>query len=362
MNRRTSTTRRALVRLRAGLLLLTAVTLTMSVWSFAGTIGVLESVRDRTAPAVLDVTSARASLLEANSDAIRSFHGGGAQLVGAGEQYETGLAVANQDLARAAEHNAAGEPGSRELQLVAGLLTAYNAWMGESGAQLRASGGAEQSAVYLWYAERLLTGDDQVVSHLDALANDQRAQLDHQVSSGWLSPASTAAWAVPALALLVLVVWTQLYLRRRFRRHFNEWLIAATVLVLGLGAATSTGLVLAARAHDATQALHQYAQSADQQALTQAASGESSLIELVRAQCDANGPQGCGETLPAAGPSADATAGGVSASSAAAVTAGFTDATAFAWLLWLIPALAVAAGGCVLVGLQPRIDEYRYRT
>ena len=136
MTERVSTTRRDLIRLRMGLLGLTVVVLAMCVWSFAATQSVLSTVRDQTAPAVLDVASARAALMQAHSAAVSSFVHRGAQLVGPGEQYSTDLSVAEQDLARAAGDNAGGSAGSGELQLIAGLLSTYSGWMSQAGTHL----------------------------------------------------------------------------------------------------------------------------------------------------------------------------------------------------------------------------------
>jgi hypothetical protein len=361
MTGRASTTRRSLLRLRAALLALTGVVLATSAWSFAGTHAVLETVRDRTVPAMLDVASARTALMDADAAAVASFRGGGARLIGPGEQYETGLAVANQDLARAAEHNAAGADGSRELQLIAGLLTAYGGWISQADAQFRAQREDMLSAVDLWYAARLLHGDDQIVPHLDALAADQRAELDAQLSTGWLDPVTMLVWTVPALALLALLGYTQVFLRRRFRRRCNESVIVASLVVLVLVAATAAGLVLRDRAQHAAADLREFVTSSELQSTAVATAGQHELVQMVRAQCG-GGPDGCGETLPPPGPAAAAGEGAhPPAASATDATVAFASATDFGWLLGVIPALAVAIAGLVLLGLQPRIDEYRYR-
>lgn len=348
MTERVSTTHRDLLRLRLGLLGLTVVVLALSVWSFAATQSVLGAVRNQTAPAVLDVASARAALMQAHSAAVGSFVHQGAQLVGPGEQYTTDLAVAQQDLARAAGDNAGGPTGSAELQLIAGLLATYSDWMGQAGAHYPGT----LSTTDLWYASRSLYGDGQMLQHLNALADSQRQELDRQLSEGWLNPWTVLAWALPAIALLALLTHTQRFLWRRFGRRFNPWLLGATALLLMLVAATSTSLVLADRAHAATAALTAYVTSSDQQSDAVSAGAQHDLITLVRNSCGGD----CGATLPLTPPSETLTV-----PTPVPVATQFDGITDLGWLLVVIPVLALGIAALTLIGLQDRIDEYRYR-
>lgn len=359
MTERVSTTRRDLIRLRLGLLGLTVVVLAMCVWSFAATQSVLSTVRDQTAPAVLDVASARAALMQAHSAAVSSFVHRGAQLVGPGEQYSTDLSVAEQDLARAAGDNAGGSAGSGELQLIAGLLSTYSGWMSQAGTHLDDA----SSTLYLtdlWYAARSLYGADQTLPHLDSLAGVQRRELDRQLTEGWLNPLTVLAWALPSLALLALLVHAQRYLWRKFGRHLNLGLLGATALLLALMAATSTELVLADRAHAATAALTTYVTSSDRQSDAVSAQAQQDLIGLVHTTCRAD--KGCGATVPYTAPWETLTVTAPPPTAAADATAEFASATDLGWLLVAIPVLALGIAALALVGLQPRIDEYRYRT
>jgi hypothetical protein len=349
--------------LRLALLALTVIVLAMSAWSFAATRDVLSTVRDRTAPAVLDVASARAALMQAHAAAVSSFVNGGAGLVGPGQQYATSLSVAEQDLARAAEDNSAGAAASNELQLLAGLLTTYSGWMSQADTDYRDKLADTLYLSDLWYAARALDGSDQTLAHLEVLAQDQQRELDQELTADWLNPVLALAWLVPAVALLALLVYTQVYLRRRFRRRYNPWLIGATVMLLALMGATATELMLADRAHSASAALTAYVNGADQQSDAVSAGAQHQLILLVRQVCAPSGkPDGCGDTMPATPPAVPLTTAAPPATSAAAATAQFASATDLGWLLVLIPVLALAGAALVLAGLQPRIDEYRTRS
>ena len=358
MTERVSTTRRDLIRLRLGLLGLTVVVLALSAWSFASTQNTLSTVREQTAPAVLDVASARAALMQAHSAAVNSFVHRGAQLVGPGEQYLTDLAVAEQDLARAAGDNAGGTAGSGELQLLAGLLTTYSGWMSQAGTHYDDS----TNVLYLtdlWYAARSLYGSDQTLAHLDNLAASQRSELNRQLSEGWLNPVTVLAWGVPALALLGLLAYTQFYLWRRFGRRFNPALLGASALLLALMAATTSELALTGQAQSATATLTSYVTSSDRQADAVSARAQHDLVELVRQTCN---PNGCGATMPSTPPSVPPVTTAPTASSAADATAQFAGATDLGWLLVAIPVLALGIAALALIGLQPRIDEFRYRS
>jgi hypothetical protein len=351
-----STTRRDLLRLRLGLLGLTVVVLAMSVWSFAATQSVLSTVRDQTAPAVLDVAAARSALMQAHSAAVGSFVHSGATLVGPGEEYTADLALAEQDLARAAGDNAGGSTGSGELQLIAGLLTTYSGWMSQAGTHFR-DGTSTLYGTDLWYAARSLYGSEQTLAHIKHLADLQRTELDQQLSGGWLNPWTVLAWAVPWALLCFLLWFTQHYLWRKFGRRFNLALLGASALLVLLMVATASQFLLAGRAQAASAALSSYVSSTDEQSDAVSAGAQHSLILLVRTTCD---PTGCGATFPDTPPDQQLTPTPPT-TTASAITAGFADATDLGWLLVLNPVLALGVAGLTLVGLQPRIDEYRYR-
>jgi len=237
--------------------------------------------------------------------------------------------------------------------VIAGLLATYGDWMSQAGAHY-------PDPLYqtdLWYAARSLYGDDQTLKHLNTLADSQRHELDRQLSEGWLNPVTVLAWALPSLALLVLLGYAQRYLWRRFGRRLNPGLLGATVLLLALMAATASGLVLAGRAHTATAALTTYVTSSDRQSDAVSANAQHNLIELVNLGCSG----GCGATVPKTPPSETLTTTAPPPAAAAAASAEFDAATDLSWLLVAIPVLALGIAALTLIGLQPRIDEYRYR-
>ena len=136
-------------------------------------------------------------------------------------------------------------------------------------------------------------------------------------------------------------------------------LFRSTALLLVLMAATSSEFILAGQAHAATATLTSYITSSDRQADAISATAQHDLLELVRQTCN---PNGCGATMPSTPPSVPLTTSAPPVASAADATAQFAGATDLGWLLVAIPVLALGIAALALIGLQPRIDEFRYRS
>lgn len=225
-----SGTRRSLTRRLAALLALTVTAVSALVVSYAGVHRSSAPLRTDTAPAVLDVTAAQTALVLANSAARDSLRTEQGELVGAGSAYRTQLAVANNSLARAAQSNVAGESGRRTLQTVVGLITSYTGWIEQAG---RSRADSRLRTAYLYYADRMLTRPDSgILARLDALQAEQRRTLDRQTAFDW---PLWLGWIVTGglfLTLAGLLIETQRFVRRRFRRRVNPWLLSATLVPL----------------------------------------------------------------------------------------------------------------------------------
>ncbi|WP_377268764.1 hypothetical protein [Peterkaempfera sp. SMS 1(5)a] len=226
-----STTRRSLVRRRSALLGLTAAAVLLLLAAYAQVHGDSGPLRNGTAPVILDVAAAETSLYLANSAAATSLRDADtASLVGTGEEYRTQISAAGENLARAAEGNVAGEPGLQTLHTVNGLVSTYTTWI-ESADQ--AQGDQRLRLACLAYADSTLNRPDSgIIARLEVLQAQQRQVLARQVSFGSLATLCWSATAAAFLALGWVLVDTQLFLRRRFRRRLNPWLLAATALLL----------------------------------------------------------------------------------------------------------------------------------
>src|SRR5262249_53903698 len=154
----------------------------------------------RTAPAITELAAARLALVKADAEVINSFQTDQVQLTGPGEEFQNQMAIAGQSLTQVAEHNMAGEPGSRRLELVEGLLVTYQGLVGQAVAHVRQAAGERQAGVDalgvtdLWSASRLLHGNvvpmqdrtparlGGILGELDQLTEEQQRALNDQLA------------------------------------------------------------------------------------------------------------------------------------------------------------------------------------
>jgi hypothetical protein len=363
-----STTRRSLHRLRAALLGTTLLVLVSSWYAFDNVHGTIDTVRERSVPALLEAAIARSALAEADLLAINSFASGEAKLVGPGDRYQNQIAVASQSIAQVAEDNTLGEAGSKQLRVVAGLVIAYTGWIEQADAHYRQGGGtAGLAAVDLWYASRLLHEPGSgVLAQFEELVRAQQDAL-----GGQLAGSSTTFWrgalvTAPIIALFVLLVLTQRFLRRRFRRVWNPPLVFATVVLAGCGVITLLGVVAQQRVEAAAEELRQVTQTWDARTSVTRADAQEALKNLVTEQCAA-ADGGCGDTVvrfmsdlrntSRPGPVTDQEL----TAAATRVNVSVAAADDYAGLETLLPVGAGLILLSVLLGLQPRIQEYGYK-
>src|SRR5436305_11792439 len=227
-------TRVALRWLLGGLLVVATLVIATSAAALAAMHRLAGDYEQRGQPSVAAVAAARQALVEADLAAVESLSGHGGALVGPGGAYQNQVSVVTQSLARAAEHNVAGAAGSQLIELVDGLLVAYTGLVEHADAYCRLGADCALGQIYLGYAGNLL-GD--LLSQLDTLMSAEDHAVGAQLSVGGTSPLWVAAWVVPCLALLALLVVAQVFLRRRFRRTVSPALAVATALLIAVGAA-----------------------------------------------------------------------------------------------------------------------------
>ncbi|ATE54068.1 hypothetical protein [Actinosynnema pretiosum] len=370
-DRGTAGTRRSLLRLRAALLLLSALACGAVTASFTGVTTTAASVREHAAPAVLQAAAARHALADAHVEAVTALDSiararatpGLGLLTGPGEEYEKRLALAGQYLNQVAEDNVAGPSASARVQLSVELISAYAGWIGQAGAHLHRAPDGLLGATDLWYASRVLTTPGSgVLGHLDELLADQRAALDDLLAGTTTTAASTLGWLLPLLALAALLVVAQVRLSRRFRRTWNPPLLAATALVAALAGVALWGARTQARVEAAAAEVVAVAegwQGRTDQATELARTG---LLGMLGPDC----PDACGPTV-AEVDAADLPAGAATLATvpvltdrALAARTELADADHGAWTA-LGPLCGALLVALVLLGLHPRLDEYRFR-
>ncbi|WP_421106490.1 hypothetical protein [Streptomyces sp. NEAU-S77] len=305
-------TRTFLIRRLTTLLVLTAAAVTALFAAYYGVSRNTTAVSERSTPAILQVAAAIDALHVANARAELSLDGPTTDVEGLGEDYRNELSTANQSLAQAVKSTTGGKAARQSLLTIAGLVSSYSDIIEQAYVN---RGNEDLRDAYLGYATAMLTRDhDGVLARLGTVQEGQQRVLRAQTSFGWLL--GFAWWVlVPALfgTLAVLLWLTQRYLRHRFRRRVNPWLAAATALLLAV-------IPLAFFTHHMQGRLDQ------------------ARSTLSRTNIGSNG----GET-------------------AEEVADTMRDTHWRAGAVGWIPLGGAVVAALILVGLQPRIDEYRFQ-
>lgn len=360
-----TTTLRTLLRCGAALLVLTVAAGGFAWLAFTRADNTAETAQSKTVPAIMAVSAARSALSQADQADIQNFHSGAAQFGGPGGEYRNQIAIATQNLTRAAADNVTGTDGSQTLQLAQGQLASYLSLIEQAAAIYRQDKNAPLWVTDLWNASQLLH-DDGVLAKLDTLQQGQQARLDEELDSGdmfW----SRLSWLVPAILLFGLLGVTQWYLTRRFRRVVNPGLVAAALCLLGL-----VGVTALMTFH----AYHDFARvSSDVPAAIGASSAQAAisdkrsrqvLAELMKNRCTDQ----CGYTVDKflnASPGGDgSSAVGIppmtgDTERVARIAHDIKDAGQYRNYVLVVPLSAVLVLGSIAAGLYFHIDIYRYR-
>lgn len=308
-----SGTRPYLIRRLAALLAGTLITCAALLTAYYGVSRNAPAVNGRTTPAIVEIAAAETSLKASFAAAKAGLTGPAGPVEGAGEEYRAQLNAANQALEKATIDTVAGDDGRQTLRTASGLVSSYGYLIEQA---VRSGTDAVLRDAYVASAHSTLTRPDSgIVDRLEEVQREQRDVLDRQVSFGWLL---TLVWTV-ALALCAGLGWlladTQRTLRRRFRRRVNPALAAGTALL------TALALTLAVFAVQIQGRLH----------------------------------------TAAARIAYDRTHGGTGAETLHQVNDALRSTQWRAALTGYVVLAGVLIAALVLIGLQPRIDEYRFR-
>ncbi|MGV9852847.1 hypothetical protein ACWDWU_29335 [Streptomyces sp. NPDC003442] len=307
-----SATRAFLVRRLIALLVVTAVAVATLLAAYYGVSRNSKAVTDRSTPAILQVAAAIDALNASYDEARRSISSPTAEFEGLSEEYRDKLSTAKQSLTQVSKSTIGGESARGALRTSAALVTSYDGTVEQAYANRE---NPTLRDAYLRYADSILRHDHSgLLDRLRAVQQRQFGVLDDQTSFGWLL---TFAWwlLVPGLflTLAALLVHTQRFLRHRFRRLVNPWLAAATALLVAL-------LPLAVFTYQTQDRLESARASLTQSDIGR--TGGPTAREVARTMRNAHWQAG-----------------------------------AVGW----IPVGGAVLAALILVGLQPRIDEYRFQ-
>jgi hypothetical protein len=231
-------------RLRLQSLLVAAAALALLTTGAGGVVAVLATetnVHQRTVREIVGIQRLHAWLAAADRSAANSYLSGGAELTLPQQQYEADVAAASRELEQAAGFQAPEDPVGQRLAAISQTFGEYTRLIDTAMVQHRLGNADGMTA--LRAASDLMHGTAEgILAQVEAVericSEDLRqADLNLTIASGLL-----AAFALCALAAAGLLVWTQRFVRRRFRRRRNKRLLAATLAVVIVTAGTGAGV------------------------------------------------------------------------------------------------------------------------
>lgn len=215
-----STTRTDLLARRRLLWVATAAATVMLMWAYWGVQGPAAPLRRQSVPAVLAVDTARSALKNAGVD-TRTTGGAG--------EFQKEISVVYQSLAQAPVAELTGRPGEQTQRTLIGLVTVYTGLVEKAQDQ---PAGSVLHEAYLSYADSVLNAKPTgLIARLDDLQKNQLRVADGQAAFGWTLWLRWGAGIVLCAVLPALLLEAQGFLRRRFRRRYNAWLLAGMLLV-----------------------------------------------------------------------------------------------------------------------------------
>ena len=189
----------------------------------------------RTAPAVANALRLHAYLADADRLAANDFLLGSQGDNEKRQEYELDIAAAVRELEQTAELNEPGGQAREQLQQISAMLIQYTGMV--ETARANAHFTSQAGATYLRQASTLMhKPHDGILARVDTLTT---ASSNNQAVDGTrlrFLMGTMVAFFVIALALLGLLVYTQAFLRRRFRRRSSPPILAAMVLLVALSA------------------------------------------------------------------------------------------------------------------------------
>jgi hypothetical protein len=206
----------------------------------------VSDIHHRTVPAIIGMERIHALLSDADRSSANAYLAGGADATLALWRYTSDIAAVNRQLQVASANDPEGDVGSRRLQAIAGLV-AYYAQL-EQTATSDARQTLPRGTVFLQAGSDLMHQPTSgILAQVDALRDIYVASLHRADLTLQIAIVLLAVYTVVAGAVLVLLLHTQRYVRVRFRRRRNHRLIAATLVLLLVSAATALESVQAAQ-------------------------------------------------------------------------------------------------------------------
>jgi hypothetical protein len=199
------------------------------------------AARQRTAPLVVDAQTVDSALSDADATSAGSFLQGRIEPAALHAEYLADTARASAVLAEAEQAAGSSSASAADFRTVATDLPLYTGLVATASAAER-QGSYPLAAAYLAEANNLMrSGMLPAATRVYTLQNADLATAEGRASGWWLALLA----GLVLLVLLAVLVMTQIWMARRFRRTLNVPLVVATVLVLVVG--VWSGVALAAQ-------------------------------------------------------------------------------------------------------------------
>jgi hypothetical protein len=202
------------------------------------------AIANGTVPAILGAERLHATLADADRAVANAFLTGAVEASGPQQEFQLDLASAHRQLALAADRSA-GQPAElARIQAVSTELAQYTQLVATAQDYNRL--GYPVGSAYLRRASGLMhqpgTG---ILAQVDALAQLETATLSGQDTALAITGMVLLVYAALVIALLVMLVRTQSFVRQHFKRRRNPRLLAATALLLVLTAGSAVEVLYA---------------------------------------------------------------------------------------------------------------------
>jgi len=241
------------------------------------------NIHQRTVREIVGVQRLHAWLAAADRSAANSYLSGGLELTLPQQQYEADVAAASRELEQAGGFQSADDPVGQRLAAISQSFGDYTRLVDTAMVQLRLGNtdGVADLRAASDLMHNLKDGILSQVEEVERMCAGELAQADLTltIASGVL-----AVFALSAVVAVGLLVWTQRYVRRRFRRRRNKRLLAATLAAVVVAAGTGTGVYNARQSIVQSQA--QYARLLNlwhARSLAYDANGDTSLYLIAAA-------------------------------------------------------------------------------
>src|SRR5215472_4189133 len=231
-------------RLRLQSLLVAGAALALLGTGSGGVVAVLATetnIHQRTVREIVGVQRLHAWLAAADRSAANSYLSGGAELTLPQQQYEADVAAAGRELEQAGGYQSADDPVGQRLASISQSFGDYTRLVDSAMVQHRL-GHADGMADLRAASNLMHNVRDGILAQVEEVERMCAGELTQADLTLTIASGVLAVFALSAIVAVGLLVWTQRYVRWRFRRRRNKRLLAATLAAVVVAAGTGTGV------------------------------------------------------------------------------------------------------------------------